>query len=119
HIGLLSATVGQNRLDSLAVIHGLLLEQRCGVNALAEIQEGIAIAYLDGTLAYINPPLLRLVGLTEDEVCDLTLFDLLDRLRTDVFAEPTIAVRRVLQTGEAYEGELRLSNGAGIFSLRM
>jgi signal transduction histidine kinase len=118
HIGLLSATVSQNRLDSLAVINGLMLEQRCGVNALAEIQEGIAIAYLDGTLAYINPPLLRLVGLSEDEIGDLTLFDLLDRLRTDVFDEPTIAVRRVLQTGEAYEGELRLPQG-GIFSLRM
>ncbi|HKR61351.1 MAG TPA: ATP-binding protein, partial [Pyrinomonadaceae bacterium] len=119
HLGLLSATAGQNRLDSLAVINGLLLEQRCGVNALAEIKEGIAIAYLDGTLAYINPALRELVGLSEDEARDLTLFDLLDHLRTDVFDDPAIAVRRVLQTGEVYEGELRLSEGARIFGLRI
>ncbi len=115
----LSATAEQRRLDLLAVVNGLMSEQRFGINALAEIQDGVAIAYLDGTLAYINDALLKLTRLSEAEAGDLTLFDLLDRLRTDVFDEPTIAIRRVLQTGEAYEGELQLENPAGTFGLRI
>ena len=119
NFGFLSANAGQNRIESLSVINGLLLEQRSGFNALAEIQEGIAIAYLDGTLAYANPTLLKLANLTEDDVPSLNVFDLLNRLRTDLFDEPDIAVRRVLQTGEAYQGELRLPQTAGIFGLRL
>lgn len=115
----LSATAEQRRLDLLGVVNGLMSEQRFAINALAEIQDGVAIAYLDGTLAYINKALLKLARLSEAETGDLTLFDLLDRLRTDVFDEPTIAIRRVLQTGEAYEGELQLENPAGTFGLRI
>jgi signal transduction histidine kinase len=114
-----SASAKQRRLDLLAVVNGLLSEQRFGINALAEIRDGVAIAYLDGTLAHINDPLLKLARLSQAEVSDLTLFDLLDRLRTDVFDEPTIAVGRVLQTGEAYEGELQLEDPAGTFGLRI
>ena len=116
--GYLSASAGQRRLDLLAVVNGLLSEQRFGINALAEIQDGVALAYLDGTIAYINESLLKLARLPED-AHELTLFDLLDKLRTDIFDEPTIAVRRVLQTGEAYEGELHLAEPAGTFSLRI
>jgi two-component system phosphate regulon sensor histidine kinase PhoR len=60
-----------------------------------------------------------LAGVTEFETRELTLFDLLDKLRTDVFDDPKIAVRRVLQSGEAYEGELQLSEPAGTFGLRI
>jgi signal transduction histidine kinase len=117
--GYLSARAHQRRLDLLGVINGLLQEQRFGVNALEQIRDGIAIAYLDGTIAYVNKPLLTLAGITEFESRELTLFDLLDRLRTDVFDDPKIAVRRVLQSGEAYEGELQLSEPAGTFGLRI
>ncbi|MGI8919603.1 MAG: ATP-binding protein [Pyrinomonadaceae bacterium] len=117
--GYLSASAGQRRLDLLVVVNGLLSEQRFGMNALAEIQDGIALAYLDGTIAYVNNPLLDLVRLPQEEAHKLTLFDLLDTLRTDIFDEPTIAVRRVLQTGEAYEGELQLTEPAGTFGLRI
>lgn len=117
--GYLSARAHQRRLDLLGVINGLLQEQRFGINALEQIRDGIAIAYLDGTIAYVNKPLLTLAGLTEFESRELTLFDLLDRLRTDVFDDPKIAVRRVLQSGEAYEGELQLSEPAGTFGLRI
>ena len=117
--GYLSADAAQRRLDLLAVVNGLLAEQRFGINALTETSDGMAIAYLDGTLAHINAPLLALARLTEDPVSDLTLFDLLESLRTDIFDEPAIAVRRVLQTGEPYEGELQFFDREGIFGLRI
>lgn len=117
--GYLSADAGLRRLELLAVVNGLLSEQRFGVNALGEISDGMAIAYLDGTLAHINPSLRKLARLSEDQISDLTLFDLLDALRTDIFDEPAIAVRRVLQTGEPYEGELQFSDRAGTFGLRI
>jgi K+-sensing histidine kinase KdpD len=118
-IGPMSVSAAQRRLDLLAVINGLLAEQRFGVNALAEIQDGIAIAYLDGTIAYINSHMLKLARLPEARTLELTLFELLDKLRTDIFDEPTIAVRRVLQSGDPYEGELRFAEPAGIFALRI
>lgn len=117
--GYLSADAGQRRLDLLAVVNGLVAEQRFAINTLTEASDGIAIAYLDGTLAYINVPLLRLARLSEDAAGDLSLFDLLDSLRTDIFDEPAIAVRRVLQTGEPYEGELQFFDRTGIFGLRI
>jgi len=117
--GYLSARAHQRRLDLLGVINGLLQEHQFGINALEQIRDGIAIAYLDGTIAYVNKPLLNLAGVTEFEIRELTLFDLLDKLRTDVFDDPKIAVRRVLQSGEAYEGELQLSEPAGTFGLRI
>jgi signal transduction histidine kinase len=49
----------------------------------------------------------------------MTFFDLLNRLRTDVFDEPAIAVRRVLQTGEAYERELHFANRNATYGLRI
>ena len=117
--GYLSADAGQRRLDLLAVVNGLLSEQRFGFNALAETSDGIAIAYLDGTLAHINSNLLKLAQLKQEQVFDLNLFDLLDALRTDVFDEPAIAVRRVLQTGQPYEGELQFPDRIGTFGLRI
>jgi signal transduction histidine kinase len=42
----------------------------------------------------------------EAEARELDLFGLLDRFRGGVFDDPSIAVRRVLQTGDAYEREL-------------
>jgi signal transduction histidine kinase len=118
-ISFLSARASQGRLDSLDVLNGLLTEQRVGVNALSEISDGLAIAYLDGTLAYINAPLLHFVHLAEGDAQDLNVFSLLDTLRTDIFDEPAIAVRRVLQTGAAYERELDFSERNEIFGLRI
>jgi two-component system phosphate regulon sensor histidine kinase PhoR len=47
------------------------------------------------------------------------MLELLDRFRTDVFDEPAIAVRRVLQSGEAFESELSLAGRTEIFGLRI
>jgi signal transduction histidine kinase len=57
--------------------------------------------------------------LTSAQALKLDLFDLLKKFRTDVFDEPEIAVRRVLQTGVAYEGELNFEQKQQILSLRI
>jgi signal transduction histidine kinase len=103
---LVSARAAESRLESFGVVSGLLTEQRFGAEVLSEASDGHAVAYLDGTLAYVNPPLLRAARLIEKEARSLDLFGLLDRFRGGVFDEPSIAVRRVLQTGDAYEREL-------------
>jgi signal transduction histidine kinase len=103
---LMSARAAESRLESFGVLNGLLTEQRFGAEVLSEASDGHAVAYLDGTLAYVNPPLLQAARLLEKEALALDLFGLLDRFRGGVFDDPSIAVRRVLQTGDAYEREL-------------
>jgi signal transduction histidine kinase len=103
---LISARAAESRLESFGVLSGLLTEQRFGAEVLSEASDGHAVAYLDGTLAYVNPPLLRAARLDEAQARSLDLFGLLDRFRGGVFDDPSIAVRRVLQTGDAYEREL-------------
>ncbi|MDT4967361.1 MAG: hypothetical protein QOJ64_2098 [Acidobacteriota bacterium] len=103
---LLSSGAAESRLESFGVVSGLLTEQRFGAGVLSETSDGHAVAYLDGTLAYINPPLITAARLTESEARAVDLFSLLDRFRGGVFDEPSIAVRRVLQTGDVYEREL-------------
>jgi signal transduction histidine kinase len=102
----ISARAAESRLESFGVVSGLLTEQRFGAEVLSEASDGHAVAYLDGTIAYVNPPLLRAARLIETEARSLDLFGLLDRFRGGVFDDPSIAVRRVLQTGDAYEREL-------------
>ena len=115
----LSARSTKARLELMDVLNGLISEQGFIVNALAEISDGLAIAYLDGTIAYINSPLLQLAHFSPEDVGRLSLFDLLDALRAGVFDEPAIAVRRVLQTSIAYERELQFEDRNGTFGLRM
>lgn len=114
-----SQTGNKRKLDALNVLKALTVEQKCEASTLAHIDDGIAIAYLDGTLALVNPTLLRLAGLTSDKALELDLFGLLNKFRTDVFDEPEIAVRRVLQTGVAYEGELNFEQKNQILNLRI
>lgn len=103
---LISAGAAERRLESCGVINGLLTEQRFGAGVLSETSDGHAVAYLDGTLAYLNPPMISAARLMEVETRSLDLFSLLDRFRGGVFDEPSIAVRRVLQSGDVYEREL-------------
>ena len=116
---LISARAAERRLESFSVVSGLLTEQRFGAGVLSETSDGHAVAYLDGTLAYVNPPLLRAARLAEDEASALDLFGLLDRFRGGVFDEPSIAVRRVLQTGDAYERELHFPENNRTLNLRI
>jgi signal transduction histidine kinase len=114
-----SARESEQRLESLYVLSGVMLEQSVGVNALSEIGDGVALGYLDGRIAYANPALAELAGIESEQTRNLTFFDLLDKFRTDVFDSPAIAVRRVLQTGEAYERELHFSDRNATYGLRI
>ena len=114
-----SQTGNKRKLDALNVLKALTVEQKCEAGTLANIDDGVAIAYLDGTLALVNPALLKFAGLTSGNALELDLFGLLQKFRTDVFDEPEIAVRRVLQTGVAYEGELDFEQKGQILNLRI
>lgn len=114
-----SHTGSQRKLEGLYVLKALTTEQRCEASALSDINDGIAIAYLDGTIALTNSPLLKFADLRMEQARSLDLFGLLDHFRTDVFDEPIIAVRRVLQTGIAYEGELRFEQKNMILGMRI
>jgi signal transduction histidine kinase len=114
-----SATESEQKLQSLFVLNGALLEQSVGLNALSEIGDGLALAYLDGRIAYTNHALAELAGLPHQRSRNITFFELLDCFRTDIFDEPVIAVRRVLQTGEAYERELHFAPRNATYGLRI
>jgi two-component system phosphate regulon sensor histidine kinase PhoR len=109
----------RRKLDALNVLKAITVEQRCEANALANINDGVAIAYLDGTLALVNPTLLRFSGLPAERAEQLDLIGLLNSFRTGIFDEPEIAVRRVLQTGIDYEGELDFDQKDQILKLRI
>jgi len=110
---------GRRKLDALNVLKAVNVEQRCEASTLLHIDDGVAIAYLDGTLALVNPALLSFAGLTSEQVAKLDLFELLHKFRTDIFDEPEIAVRRVLQTAQDYEGELNFEAKGQILNLRI
>jgi signal transduction histidine kinase len=118
-LGLLSATDSDQRLDSLHVLRGALLEQSVGLSALAELGDGVALGYLDGRIAYVNPPLAKFACLDLEKISKLTFFELLEQFSTDVFDEPVIAVRRVLQSGEPYERELHFADRGVTYGLRI
>ena len=117
--GFFSTVGSEKKLDALHVLRAVTTEQRCEANALAQVNDGIAIAYLDGTIALTNSALLGFAELTLDELTSLDVFGLLDRFRTDIFDEPAIAVRRVLQTSQDYEGELNFDQRNQILGLRI
>ena len=114
-----SQSGNRRKLDALNVLKAVTVEQRCEASTLMHINDGVAIAYLDGTLALVNPKLLSFVGFTPEQVSELDLFDLLNNFRTGVFDEPEIAVRRVLQSGADYEGELNFERKNQILNLRI
>ncbi|MEO7971518.1 MAG: ATP-binding protein [bacterium] len=119
HWDFLSVTASRKRLDSLYVLNGALLEQRVGINALSEIGDGVALASLDGRIAFANEVMCLFVGMPQADTLRLSIFDLLAAFRTDVFDEPAIAVRRVLQTGQAYEHELQFTERNETLGLRI
>jgi signal transduction histidine kinase len=114
-----SARESGQRLQSLYVLNGALLEQSVGTNALSQLEDGVALAYLDGRIAYTNAALAGLGGFAREKVSKLNFFELLDAFRTDIFDEPAIAVRRVLETGEPYERELSFPDRNATYGLRI
>jgi two-component system phosphate regulon sensor histidine kinase PhoR len=114
-----SARASGHRLEAFDVVSGFLTEHRFGAQVLAEASDGHAVAYLDGTLAYVNPAMLEAAGLGAAVARELDLFGLLNCFRSGVFDEPSIAVRRVLQSGEPYQRELNLSDRDQTVELRI
>ena len=102
----LSTQSAENRLDIISLINGIIKEQSFSAVASSYLKEAHAIAYLDGTLAYFNRQMRHLAKLSGNEIYETDLFSLLDRFKTYVFNEPSLAIRRVMQSGETYKCEL-------------
>lgn len=102
----LSTHSAENRLHIVNLIQSVIKENSFGAVASSYLREAHAIAYLDGTLAYLNRQMRHLAKLNSDQIYELDLFSLLEQFKTDVFNEPCLAIRRVLQTGENYKAEL-------------
>lgn len=105
-LSFLSAELAQNRLELISLFHSMLKEQRFGALASSYLKEAHAIAYLDGTIAYVNRQMRKMAGLDEAKFIDIDLFNLLSRFKSEVFNEPSIAIRRVLQTGDKFQCEI-------------
>ena len=101
-----SSYSAENRLDMISLIHGIIKEQSFSAIASSYLKEAHAIAYLDGTLAYLNRQMRHLAKLDSAEISRIDLFGLLQRFKTEVFNAPQIAIRRVLQTGDTFRSEL-------------
>lgn len=102
----LSTHSAENRVDIISLIESIMKEQSFGALASSHLREAHAIAYLDGTLAYLNRQMRHLVNLKSGQIYDLDLFSLLEQFKTEVFNAPRLAIRRVLQTGENFNAEL-------------
>jgi hypothetical protein len=53
----------ENRLDMISLVHGIIKEQSFSAIASSYLKEAHAIAYLDGTLAYLNRQMRHLAKL--------------------------------------------------------
>ncbi|HMS41030.1 MAG TPA: ATP-binding protein [Pyrinomonadaceae bacterium] len=102
----LSTNSAENRIGSTSLIKSLMREQSFSAVASSYLKEAHAIAYLDGTLAYLNRQMRHLANFNSLQINELDLFALLQKFKTEAFSEPQLAIRRVLQTGEPYQNEL-------------
>ena len=101
-----SSESAENRLAIISLVHTNIKEQAFSALASSYLNEAYAVAYLDGTIAYLNRQIRRFAQLSHQEFYEIDLFGLLDRFKTDVFSEPQLAIRRVLQTGDTFKSEL-------------
>ncbi len=115
----LSTRSAENRVGTTGLIHSLIKEQSFSAVASSYLKEAHAIAYLDGTLAYINRRMRHLADVKPKDIAELDLFGLLSTFRTETFSEPHLAIRRVLQTGEAYRNELDFQEKNKILNLQI
>ncbi|MGI9036318.1 MAG: ATP-binding protein [Pyrinomonadaceae bacterium] len=102
----LSTQSAENRVGITSLIGSLMREQTFSAIASSYLKEAHAIAYLDGTLAYLNRQMRHLIKFNSYQIQELDLFSLLEHFKTELFCEPELAIRRVLQTGETYRCEL-------------
>lgn len=109
----------ENRLDITKLVQGILKEQTFSAMAGSYLREAHAIAYLDGTLAFVNRQMKIMANLNPIEMQDLDLFSLLGRFKTEVFNEPSLAIRRVMQTGDSFKCELDFNDEKETLSMEI
>ncbi|MDQ2745674.1 MAG: ATP-binding protein [Acidobacteriota bacterium] len=114
-----SSESAENRLDIINLIHTNIKEQAFSTLASSYLNEAYAVAYLDGTVAYLNRQIRQFARLSSQEFYEINLFGLLDRFKTDVFNDPRLAIRRVLQTGESFSSELYFSENNTTLDIRI
>jgi signal transduction histidine kinase len=115
----LSTKSVENRIGITSLIKSLMKEQSFTAVASSYLKEAHAIAYLDGTLAYLNRQMRHLVKVDPQQIHELDLFALLERFKTETFAEPHLTIRRVLQTGDTYCNELYFPESGRTFDLQI
>ena len=114
-----SARTSSYRLHAFDYLSGVMTEQKFGAQVLADASDAYALAYLDGTVAYMNPAMNAAAQIRPEEAENVDLFGLLDRFKSGVFDQPAIAVRRVLQSGQPYERELKFPEQNQTLELRI
>lgn len=114
-----STQSNENRVNVASLMDGIIKEKSFGELATAHLEEAHAVVYLDGTIAYINKKMCELAGISENEIAAVNLFNLLDQFKTLVFNDPSLAIRRVLQTGKTYSGELDFEDRDSILKLQI
>ena len=114
-----SARTSSHRLHAFDYLSGVMTEQKFGAHVLAEASDAFALVYLDGTVGYMNNEMFSAAGLTQNDAQEIDLLGLLDRFKSGVFDEPSIAVRRVLQTGQPYQTELIFADRSQTLELRI
>jgi signal transduction histidine kinase len=117
--GFLSSELAQTRLDLISLYYSFNKEQRFGALASSYLKEAHAIAYLDGTIAYLNRQMQKVAGLNFESANEIDLFQLLSRFKSEVFNEPTIAIRKVLQSGETFQCEIDFPNKKQTYNLQI
>jgi signal transduction histidine kinase len=114
-----SARTSSYRLHAFDYLSGVITEQKFGAHVLAEASDAYALAYLDGSVGYLNAAMLFAADLSHEVAQNVDLLGLLDRFRSGVFDEPSIAVRRVLQSGQPYQTELKFPDRNQTLELRI
>lgn len=114
-----SARTSSYRLHAFDYLSGVITEQKFGAHVLAEASDAYALAYLDGSVGYMNAAMLFAASMSKEEAQDVDLLGLLDRFKSGVFDEPSIAVRRVLQSGQPYQTELKFPDRNQTLELRI
>ncbi len=115
----LSTQSSENRLNIARLVDEIIKEKSFGAAATSQLNEAHAVAYLDGTLLYLNTRIRELARIRDEEITSVNLFSLLERFRTPVFDEPGLAIRRVLQTGKSYSCELEFREEDAVLQLQI
>ena len=82
---LFSTQSAENRLDIISLINGIIKEQSFSAIASSNLKEAHAIAYLDGTLAYMNRKMRQFADLNSQKFNETDLFSLLNRFKNRRF----------------------------------